>query len=348
MPSSGTVISPGQRSKIAPRLVMVVICLGFFALWLRDLGYPSLSGDESFVLNPQVVMHVREARMYGPMWRTVTLSYDPGFSMSSDEWLGTLHRELSRFLTQHAGPTDVFGLNTPDAAPCYYARYYFDRDLGCELLPRYPTQPPDELKGQMDRLLSEHSVLWYLDFYNPYWDPNRVADEALAERAVSLGTETVEGGRLRLFTSTDAVQRDQRRVRARFGEVAELDGVWLVRGSSLHVVLVWRALADHPAVAAKVFVHLVDQAGQVVAQADGVPVGWTRPLDTWRFGEQTMDVYTLELPDAVSSDGLTLRTGLYDPDTLKRFLAADRSGARLADDAVSVPLGDVSRGRSAP
>ena len=144
------------------------------------------------------------------------------------------------------------------------------------------------------------------------------------------------------------MQRDQHPLRVRFGEVAELDGVLLVRGSQLHVVLVWRALADHPPVAAKVFVHLVDGAGQIVAQADGVPVGWTRPLDTWRFDEQIMDVYTLALPEAVSSGGLTLRAGLYDPDTLKRFLAADRSGARLADDAVSVSLDRFSLGRAAP
>lgn len=278
------------------------------------------------------------ALMALPTWRTVHMPYDPGFVMSRDDWLRPIPRQLGQYLVEHAGPTDIFGLGTPDAAHCYYADHYFERALGCALIPEYPTQPVDELERQIDELLAKHQVLWYLDYYNPYWDPHRVADEALNRHALGLGTEEVVGRRLRLYTSSGTILRNQQTVGAHFGEVAELEGVWLLQGSDLHLVLVWHSLADHPPVTAKVFLHLVDETGQIVDQKDSVPVWWTRPLKTWRLDEQLLDAYTLSMPVDTHLADWSLRIGLYNPDTLARLPAYDQAGTRLPDDAVPVPL----------
>ena len=278
------------------------------------------------------------ALMMLPTWRTVRVPYDPGLAMSRDNWLSPIPRQLGQYLVEHTGPTDVFGMGTPDAAHCYYADHYFQRSLGCALIPAYPTQPLDELEIQIDELLAEHAVLWYLDFYNPHWDPDQVADEALARCALSLGTEEAADRRLRLYASSETVLRHQQAIGARFGEVAELEGVWLMQGSDLHLVLVWRSLADRPQVMAKVFLHLVKETGQLVAQDDSIPVWWTRPLETWHLDEQLLDAHTLSLPADARLAGWSLRIGLYDPDTLVRLPAYDRIGTRLPDDAVSVAL----------
>jgi hypothetical protein len=114
--------------------------------------------------------------------------------------------------------------------------------------------------------------------------------------------------------------------------------VWLAHAQALHVVLTWRALADQPDVEAKVFVHLIDASGLVMAQSDGLPVNWTRPLPTWRAGERLLDVHALALPPDADLASATLRVGLYNPNTLERLPAYDAAGRRLPDDAAPIAL----------
>jgi hypothetical protein len=247
------------------------------------------------------------------------------------------------------GPSDVFGMGTPDPAPCYYPQSYFNRDLGCELIPRYPNQPPAELGLQLDELLGQHEVLWYLDYYNPYWDPEHAAQSALMDHAVDLGQESLAGRRLELYGSPAAIRRDLFPTAATFGDVAQLAGVWSTAGHDLHLALAWKGLVDRPALDAKVFVHLINAEGQIVAQQDGVPVHWTRPFATWRQNEDLLDVYTLSVPEGVDVNQLSLRIGLYHPDSGVRVPAVARSGERLADDAVVFPVQAVlSRGSAQP
>jgi hypothetical protein len=276
-----------------------------------------------------------------PMGRTLDKPYDPGLVMSPNEWLRPLPRQLSQQLTTWLGPTDVFGLGTPDAAHCYYANYYFDRPLGCELIPLAPGVSVDQTTAQLDSLFAQHAVLWYLDYYNPAWDPAHVADAALAASGVSLGTEQIAGSRLRLYTSPPTIACTRHPVGARFGAAAELTGILGVRGGALHVVLNWRALADHPPLEAKVFIHVIDSAGQLVAQDDGVPVDWTRPLSTWQRDEHLLDIHQLVLPANAEVSNWSIRIGWYDAATGVRLPAFDRAGERQPADAVTIPLTDV-------
>jgi hypothetical protein len=87
---------------------------------------------------------------------------------------------------------------------------------------------------------------------------------------------------------------------------------------SCSVPLVWRAEAETPT-DYRVFVHLVDAAGNILAQSDAAPAGWARPTTGWLPGEVVLDTHTLTLPATLPEGPLSLRVGLYDPD----------SGARL-------------------
>ncbi len=82
--------------------------------------------------------------------------------------------------------------------------------------------------------------------------------------------------------------------------------------------LVWRAETE-TATSYHVFVHLVDEAGNILAQSDGVPGDWTRPTTGWLPGEYVTDVHTLILPAELPDGPLTLRAGLYDPATGERL-----------------------------
>ncbi len=84
------------------------------------------------------------------------------------------------------------------------------------------------------------------------------------------------------------------------------------------ISLYWRADAVFPT-SNRVFVHLVDQNGQIIAQSDGEPANWTRPTTGWLPGEYITDEHTLTLPAELPSGPLTLRVGLYDPQTGQRL-----------------------------
>jgi hypothetical protein len=112
-------------------------------------------------------------------------------------------------------------------------------------------------------------------------------------------------------------------VGARFGDAIELVGYSSSRAdfapaAPLTVTLVWRGRAEM-AVSYRVFVHLVDERGEIVAQSDAEPADWVRPTTGWALGEYVVDSHQLNVPAGLDPAGLRLRVGLYDA----------TSGARL-------------------
>ncbi|MBX3055453.1 MAG: hypothetical protein KF770_03185 [Anaerolineae bacterium] len=79
-------------------------------------------------------------------------------------------------------------------------------------------------------------------------------------------------------------------------------------GDLCQITLLWRAEAPFPG-SYRVFVHLLNAQGQIVAQSDAIPSGWTRPTTGWLPGEYIPDTHTLGLP---SAGPYTLTVGMYD------------------------------------
>ena len=90
--------------------------------------------------------------------------------------------------------------------------------------------------------------------------------------------------------------------------------------SQLPITLLWRAEAE-VATSYRVFIHLVDGDGQILAQADGEPANWSRPTTGWVPGEYILDTHDLTLPPDLP-DNVSLRLGLYDPATNQRLQTA--------------------------
>jgi hypothetical protein len=93
---------------------------------------------------------------------------------------------------------------------------------------------------------------------------------------------------------------------------------------NLSISLLWQANAETPT-SYRVFIHLVDANGQIIAQADGEPANWSRPTSGWAPGEYISDSHTLTLP-ANLPPNLTLHIGLYDPATGQRLATPDGGG----------------------
>ncbi len=117
-----------------------------------------------------------------------------------------------------------------------------------------------------------------------------------SERHLELGTVQVVG-RPRRYE----VPAMKHSVEARFGEVAELlgydlEGTPAQPAQTIPLSLYWRAL-DAPTENYKVFVHLVDQEEEIVAQHDSAPANWTRPTTGWQAGEVVTDEHELFILD---------------------------------------------------
>jgi hypothetical protein len=100
----------------------------------------------------------------------------------------------------------------------------------------------------------------------------------------------------------------------------------------LRLTLYWQA-GDRITGQYKVFVHLVDDAGRIVAQHDSIPADGAAPTESWRKGEVIADTHVLTMPAA---GHYRLLTGLYDPVSGQRLSAWDKAQQPVTDAAVAV------------
>jgi hypothetical protein len=113
---------------------------------------------------------------------------------------------------------------------------------------------------------------------------------------------------------------------ASFGGLAELAGYSLEpaaphAGGALTATLYWRALVEQDR-SYTVFVHLVDAAGRIVAQHDGIPANGDLPTQIWLANEVVADPHTLWLPPELPAGKYTVRVGIYDPASSARLSVA--------------------------
>ncbi len=103
-------------------------------------------------------------------------------------------------------------------------------------------------------------------------------------------------------------------------------------GDQCQIDLLWRAEGEFPS-SYRVFVHLLDAQGQIVAQSDAVPHSWARPTTGWLPGEYILDTHPLTLPP---SGNHTLAVGMYAADGT-RLQTAAKDTAIILSPIESVP-----------
>lgn len=116
-----------------------------------------------------------------------------------------------------------------------------------------------------------------------------------------------------------------------------LKGYDIALGHAPVVTLTWSTTAAIPD-DYRVFVHLVDENGTLIAQHDGPAANGHYPTSWWLRGDTIRDPHRLPLPASLTTDNLALRVGMYNPGTLSRLPAYDADGARLPNDAIPLPL----------
>jgi mannosyltransferase len=111
-------------------------------------------------------------------------------------------------------------------------------------------------------------------------------------------------------------------------------------GDILPVTLYWQAL-DPIDQRFKVFVHLMDHRGLVVAQRDSEPGGGGAMTDQWTPGQQIADNHGVLIPPGTPPGEYTLRIGMYSMDDGSRLpiaMGEDGSGVGDALDLATVSV----------
>lgn len=110
-------------------------------------------------------------------------------------------------------------------------------------------------------------------------------------------------------------------VRSEFVGVAALEGFSVAQTTvspdeTLELTLVWRVTGT-PTTSYRVFTHLLNESGRVIAQHDDVPVSGARPTTGWVPGEYLLDTYHLVFNDEGRQyrGPARLEVGFYDPQT---------------------------------
>ena len=100
-------------------------------------------------------------------------------------------------------------------------------------------------------------------------------------------------------------------------------------GDILQLDLFWHA--DAPlSERYKVFVHLVDQNGRLVAQTDREPGGGQQPTTNWAANEPIVDRYGVLIPEDTLPGSYTVEIGFYDFNNTRLPVAAGSDALAVA------------------
>lgn len=91
----------------------------------------------------------------------------------------------------------------------------------------------------------------------------------------------------------------------------DLDKIQVERGEKITLTLYWRALTEME-VNYHIFVHLLSEEGEILAQMDSPPAEGSRPTAGWVKGEVVRDDYQIALEEVPAGEYL-LTVGIYNP-----------------------------------
>jgi hypothetical protein len=110
-------------------------------------------------------------------------------------------------------------------------------------------------------------------------------------------------------------------------------------GESLPVHLYWEALGQ-PQKSYVVFVHLLDEAGNLVSSHDSVPRNGRFPTNTWLPGDLLQDTHTLQLAADLPGGEYQINVGLYLSETGERVPVQTADGTVIPTQ--SLPLTTIT------
>ena len=126
---------------------------------------------------------------------------------------------------------------------------------------------------------------------------------------------------------------------ARFGEAIRLSAFSVTgepqAGQTLTIHLYWEAIS-HSTESYIVFVHLLDEAGNLVSSHDGSPRDGSFPTTTWLSGDLIEDNHPLQLDADLPAGVYQLTVGFYLPETGERLRVQTADGIDIPEHSLNL------------
>lgn len=194
----------------------------------------------------------------------------------------------------------------------------------------------------LTRILSQEQPEYMAAF--PLWRWDMVTNTAVAQPLYQVRTDTQT-----IIFQQDAFVYEttwpylaeadpQHDVRAKFGEGIELLGYDIEVGNPMQLVFYWQSETAVPD-SYDVFVHLLDEQGEIVAQVDRKPVDGLVATDIWQPGDIIRDPVSLPLPADLPAGSYEMQLGVYLRESGERIPVDDlgASGNALLLEPVIIP-----------
>ena len=213
--------------------------------------------------------------------------------------------------------------------------YYHDDGAPVYPLPR-GAMSADTIETELRTIIGKHERIYALFWGETGRDPDRTVERNLDELAFKAVDEWYGDVRFVMYAvppSEGALSLQAAPLPIGgllFGEQigllsAQLPADPMLAGDILPVTLLWQTQKP-VAKRYKIFLHLIDSAGQIVAQRDSEPGGGAALTTTWLPGESIIDRHGIFLPLALPAGTYTVRLGLYDlQDPTNRLALPDGS-----------------------
>ena len=187
---------------------------------------------------------------------------------------------------------------------------------------------PADITRRLNETIAKHPQIWWLPNWLPP-DKSGIEQTLLAE-GFRARQDSFADQRLLLFAHPAELSRRAQLTDLTFENAITLNDVAYPAatpaGVALPIELHWQG-SQTIAEDYHVFIHLLRGDGQMIAQADGQPVHWTRPTSTWAINEQIIDRYGLWIPFETAPAIYQLRVGLYRPTDGHRLFLPDGADA---------------------
>ncbi len=236
----------------------------------------------------------------------LNLYFDPAYARDD-------YRGIAQFVRRTERAGDAVLLIAPNQWEVF--TYYYTDAERVYAMARSPD--PVEADAELRRITAKHPRLFVVYWGDFQADPHRVYESWLGKYTYKTGDEWWGDVRVAMYVAPlAAADTPQHSLDVRFGDAITLLGYTLLTpqlsaGGAVQLALFWQASAPI-AERYKVFVHVLDAGGRIVAQVDREPGVDLAPTTIWKPGEMVIDRYGVPVPVDAPGGTYTLVVGLYD------------------------------------